>query len=161
MLGDQLKRWAATGLGLALLTKEMAETIVQDLVKQGEISREEGKELLDSLLARAQREKDELQRRIDAEVRRVIKSLGLVPQEEVRRLEEQVQRLQVRVERLEARLHQLSAAAPDLSQEVDETAQETAEPAGHAPHGEARPDDVQAGDAPSAGAQDPKDAVEA
>ncbi|HEY8531682.1 MAG TPA: hypothetical protein VIL08_05495 [Limnochorda sp.] len=119
MLGDQLKRWAATGLGLALLTKEVAESIVQDLVKQGEISREEGKELLDSLLARAQREKDELQRRIDAEVRRVMQSLGMVPQEELRRLEEQLHRLQARVERLEARLDQLTAGGAETPQEQE------------------------------------------
>ena len=117
MLGDQLKRWAATGLGLALLTKEMAESIVQDLVKRGEISREEGKELLDNLLARAQREKDELQRRIDAEVRRVMTSLGMVPREELRRLEEQLRRLQARVERLEARLYELTGEEVEAPRE--------------------------------------------
>ena len=110
MLVEQLKRWAATGLGIALLTKERAEAMISELVRRGEISPEEGKDLFDSPLRRAQEEKDELQRRIDAAVRRVIESAGVASREDVRRLEDRLARLEARLERLEA------SRAPDPSE---------------------------------------------
>lgn len=114
MIGNQLKRWATTGLGLALLTKEKAEELVQELIRQGEIGREEGKELLEALMRRAQSEKDELQRRIDAEVRRLVESAGLASREDIRRLEEQLRTLEARLARLEHR-----AAEPAAGEEQE------------------------------------------
>lgn len=101
MLSEQMKRWMAMGLGLALLTKEKAEAAVKELVEQGELSREEGRELLENLMERAQREKDEWKRRIDGELRRIAEAAGFAKEEDVRRLEEYIRQLEARVEKLE------------------------------------------------------------
>lgn len=106
MIAGLLRRLTAAGLGLAWLTKEKAEAFVQELVRQGEMSREEGRELLEELLRRAEIEKDEMQRRIDAEVRRIIKSVGVASREDLRRLEERIEGLEARLQRLEARLQE-------------------------------------------------------
>ena len=54
MIGEAIRRVLATGLGLAVLTKEKAEELVNEFVRQGELSREEGERLLDDITRRAQ-----------------------------------------------------------------------------------------------------------
>ena len=47
---DLIKKALYTGVGLAVLTKEKAEELVQELTKQAKLSEQEGKELFDGLL---------------------------------------------------------------------------------------------------------------
>ena len=117
MLVEQLKDWIATGLGLALLTKDKAEEMVQNLVREGKLSREEGRELLDHLIQRAQQEKDELQRRADGEIRRLLDAAGLARREDVKRLEAYIEKLEARIERLEASA--VDASEPEGGQPHD------------------------------------------
>ena len=51
---DLIKKALYTGVGLAVLTKEKAEELVQELTKQAKLSEQEGKELFDGLLKQSE-----------------------------------------------------------------------------------------------------------
>lgn len=84
-----------------MLTKEKMEEAVQELIKQGEVSKEEGKELLDNLMEKAEAQRAELSNRVNAEVQKVLKNVGLVRIEELERLKEKIQELEERLRRVE------------------------------------------------------------
>ncbi|NLN16094.1 MAG: hypothetical protein GX182_02105 [Firmicutes bacterium] len=101
MLSESFKRWLLAGVGLAVLTKEKMEEAVQELIKQGEVSKEEGKELLDNLMEKAESQRRELSKRVGDEVQKVLGSMGLVRKEDLDGLQEKIQELEERLRRLE------------------------------------------------------------
>ena len=101
MLAESFKRWLLAGVGLAVLTKEKMEEAVQELIKQGEVSKEEGKELLDNLMEKAESQRRELSKRVGDEVQKVLGSMGLVRKEDLDGLQEKIQELEERLRRLE------------------------------------------------------------
>ena len=75
--GDILKRYLDAGLAFTQMTRERAEAIVSDLVKEGEIRRKEAQERIEELVERSQRNTEELLAIIRREVNEQIKALGL------------------------------------------------------------------------------------
>ena len=53
------------GLGLFTMTREKAEEIVDKLIEKGEISRKEASGVLEEILNRAEKEREELEKRIN------------------------------------------------------------------------------------------------
>jgi polyhydroxyalkanoate synthesis regulator phasin len=62
---DYLKKAMLIGIGLAAATREKVEEYIQELVKKGEISEKEGKELLNDLLERSKKMKDEMEKKVE------------------------------------------------------------------------------------------------
>lgn len=61
---ELLKKTYLAGLGLATLTKERIEEIVDELVKRGEIAEQDRRKVLDDLLSRAREEQQKLTHKI-------------------------------------------------------------------------------------------------
>ena len=57
MLKKQLERTFLIGIGLLSLTREKAQAVVEDMVKQGSAAREEVKDLTDKLVERGEEER--------------------------------------------------------------------------------------------------------
>jgi len=95
-----LRQMLYAGIGLAAITKEKAEEIIAELVKKGEMSSEEGKDLLNTLMNRIQEESDRLREKINQQVDHAINSMNLVRKQD---LDEILQRL----EKLEKKLHEI------------------------------------------------------
>lgn len=98
---DSMRKLAFAGLGLLSLTRERVEKMVQDLVEQGNMSSEEGRQLADSLMQRAEAEMNELRARIQAEIKKALIGAGVATKEEVQALKERVDELEARLRRLE------------------------------------------------------------
>lgn len=94
------KKMLTTSLGFMLITKDKAEAVVQDWVKEGELSREEGQELLDTWTRRIDEEKEEINSRIHTEVTKVVKSAGLPTKEDFRQLEQRIAALEAETAKL-------------------------------------------------------------
>lgn len=71
------------GIGLAAVTKEKAEEVIAELVKKGEISKDEGKDLLSTLMNRMQEESEKLKLKINEQVENTITSMNLVRKSEM------------------------------------------------------------------------------
>lgn len=82
------------GLGLAAVTKEKIEELVNELVKTGEIKQQEMGSIKEKLLERAEEEKRELLNLIRTQVKAVADELGFVTRDEIDRLKRQLKKLE-------------------------------------------------------------------
>ncbi|MBN2251767.1 MAG: hypothetical protein JW724_06815 [Candidatus Altiarchaeota archaeon] len=91
---DYLRKIGLFGIGIAVITREKAEALVNDLVKKGDLNEQEGRELVQHLLKRSEQQKNELQKKIDAGVRATTKKLDFVTKSDVKKLEKRLAALE-------------------------------------------------------------------
>jgi polyhydroxyalkanoate synthesis regulator phasin len=89
-----LKKGLAFGLGLALASKEQVEKIIDELVKKGELSLEESKDIIDQWKQQTEERKAELQRIVREQIKQVIDKFDLVTKDELQQLEQRIRRLE-------------------------------------------------------------------
>jgi polyhydroxyalkanoate synthesis regulator phasin len=89
-----LKKGLAFGLGLALASKEQVEKLIDELVKKGELSLEESKDIIDQWKQQTDERKAELQRIVREQIKQVIDKLDLVTKDELQQLEQRIRRLE-------------------------------------------------------------------
>ena len=93
---DEIRRMALFTSGVAELTRYRAEELVKELVKAGEVGREQGSGIVKELLERSRANRRELVALIRSEINHQIESLGLATKRDVQRLERRVVRLEDR-----------------------------------------------------------------
>ncbi|NOR24741.1 MAG: hypothetical protein GQ542_10185 [Desulforhopalus sp.] len=92
---DLLKNIAYTGIGAAFLTKEKIEALKDELVEQGKIKEDEGKEFVNELVKKTVSIKDSLDLKISQIVEEKIKQLDIVTNDDFADLRRQVEELQI------------------------------------------------------------------
>ncbi len=92
---ELLKNIAYTGIGAAFLTKDKIEELKDDLVEQGKISQDEGKQFVDELVKKTDSMKDSLDLKISKIVEEKIKQLDIVTNDDFADLRRQVEELQI------------------------------------------------------------------
>lgn len=95
---EYLRKIGLLGIGIAALTKEKAEEIVNEFVEKGELSSEEGKELVKDLLKKSEEQRKELAKKIDSEVKKALKGL-VVSRSDIQRLEKRIEKLEGKLKR--------------------------------------------------------------
>lgn len=100
---DFFRKAALAGIGALTLTEERAQRLINELVEQGRMSKEEGESVFKEILAKAETSKDEWEDRIRDMVQEVFRKMDLVPRKDLFLLEEQVRILEKRVAELERR----------------------------------------------------------
>lgn len=98
---DELRRVALFSSGVAELTRHQAETIIKDLVKNGDVRRQQASTAVKDLLERSQANRKELGRFVRSEIQNQIESLGLATKRDLERMERRIARLEA--ERKEAK----------------------------------------------------------
>lgn len=88
------KRWLMFGLGLAVTGKEQVEKFVDELVKKGELSLEEAKDIMDQWIQQKEERKTELQRMVREQLKQMIDKLDLATKEDIRKLEQRIENLE-------------------------------------------------------------------
>jgi polyhydroxyalkanoate synthesis regulator phasin len=89
-----LKKGLAFGLGLALASKEQVEKLIDELVKKGELSLEESKDIMNQWKQQTEERKAELRRIVREQVKQVIDKFDLVTKDELQQLEQRIRRLE-------------------------------------------------------------------
>ncbi len=92
---ELLKSIVYTGIGAAFLTKDKIEELKDDLVEQGKISQDEGKQFVDELVKKTDSIKDSLDLKISKIVEEKIKQLDIVTNDDFADLRRQVEELQI------------------------------------------------------------------
>ena len=87
---DMLKRYLDAGMAFTQLTRARAEAIVKDLVKAGELQREQTQERVDELLERSRKNTDQLRDLVRKEIRQQLSSIGLATKDDIARLERKI-----------------------------------------------------------------------
>jgi polyhydroxyalkanoate synthesis regulator phasin len=85
------------GLGLIAVTKETAQQVVNELVKKGEMSREEGERFVADLTRKGEKLRGDLTDTVQSAVRSQLERLNLATREDLARLERRVAALEARL----------------------------------------------------------------
>lgn len=95
-----LKQMLYAGIGLAAVTKEKAEEVIAELIKKGEMSKEEGKDVLNTLMNRMQEESEKLKQKINEQVENTITSMNLVRKSELDEVLQKLAELEKRLDEI-------------------------------------------------------------
>lgn len=95
---DLFKQVFALGLGAAVITKEQIEKTVDTLVKKGEVSSTESKELIKQWMEKGEQAKQELDDIVKTRVNQMLSSMDIVTKEEFQELERRIQALESKKE---------------------------------------------------------------
>lgn len=74
---DFIKKSMLLGLGIASLSKEKVEKLVDELIKKGEMAEKERPKVIDKLLKEAKKQEKEFIRKTSGIVQKVIEKMGL------------------------------------------------------------------------------------
>lgn len=92
-----IRKTLLTGAGLALVTAEKIEELVDELVQKGEITEQQGKALIDELIEKSGKAGAEFEARIKGWLREVVEKANLATREEVAELTARIERLEQQV----------------------------------------------------------------
>ncbi|MBI5014687.1 MAG: hypothetical protein HZB55_04255 [Deltaproteobacteria bacterium] len=109
---DFIRKAALAGIGALTLTEERARRLVDELVEQGRMSREEGEGLMKDMLSRMDTSRAEWETRVRDMVQEGFRKMDLVPRKDLHALQEQVRILEKRVAELEQRERTLEESPP-------------------------------------------------
>lgn len=98
---DLLSKAMDLGIGAVLLTKEAAEKAVDELVAKGDVTREEGKHLLERMMERGKDQKERLEKLVAELVEKAVARADLARGAELRTARAELAELGKRVDRLE------------------------------------------------------------
>ncbi|MDW7679140.1 MAG: phasin family protein [bacterium] len=90
---DLFKKTVLMGLGAITITKEKAEQIVDELVKKGELAKDDRSKAIQDLLKKAEEQEKILVDKVSAEVNKAIEKLGLPTKKDLERLEKKIDEL--------------------------------------------------------------------
>jgi len=87
---ETLKRYLDAGMAFTQLTRARAEEIVKDLVKRGEVRREQVQEQVEELLDRSRQNTEMLVGVVRKEIADQLGNLGLATKDDIKRLEAKI-----------------------------------------------------------------------
>ncbi len=85
------------GLGLATLTREKAEELVNELVSKGEITKGEASSFLSDLIKKGDKTKKELREIVRKETSNIFKEVNVASQKDIEALKNKVSRLETKL----------------------------------------------------------------
>ncbi|MFQ5675175.1 MAG: phasin family protein [bacterium] len=88
------------GLGVYSLTREKAEVLMTDLVKRGELSKDEGAKFVKAMLEKADEEMTHLKQIVDTRVTEAIAKIRPRYDDEFRKLNQKIDKLSKEVKKL-------------------------------------------------------------
>jgi len=88
---DPLRKYVEAGIAFTQLTKARAEAIVRELVKAGEVQREQAQDRVEELLDRSRKSSDGLVGLVRREIEKQLSSMGFATRGEVDELEARIE----------------------------------------------------------------------
>jgi polyhydroxyalkanoate synthesis regulator phasin len=91
---EVIRKTLLTGLGLAAISKEKAEKIVEPLVKKGHLSDREGKKFLDELIKKSEQARKALEKTVDGIVQKTLSKFDIPTKRDYETLLGRIERLE-------------------------------------------------------------------
>jgi polyhydroxyalkanoate synthesis regulator phasin len=98
---DLIERTFLIGVGAAAFTKDRVQELVEEFVRRGELSSDEGRDLVDRLVNRSRDEARSAMRRADSSVQGALRDFGVASKRELEDVEMRVRQLEHRIALLE------------------------------------------------------------
>ena len=93
-MSEMIKKMGLFGIGVISLTQEKIEEFSQEMIKKGEISREEGKKFVREVLSEQEKQMKELEDKINKKVKETIEKSGVVMRSDLESLEKKIENLE-------------------------------------------------------------------
>ncbi|MFW5998515.1 MAG: phasin family protein [Halanaerobiaceae bacterium] len=91
-----------TGLGTLVVTKDKAKELVETMIEQGDMTRQEGKELLNKFKNKTEKESSKLSSLFSDELTKRLKKAGFVTRDRVEELENRINELEDKINNLKS-----------------------------------------------------------
>jgi polyhydroxyalkanoate synthesis regulator phasin len=129
-VGETLERLILLQVGAAAATRDRVQAVVEGLIEQGRIEREEGRTVVEDVMSRAKERSAGARSLVDASVQQGLRRGGLPTREDHEDLVFRVEQLEHRVRMLEDRpaaapVPPAAAGEPDLATDTPRDAPET------------------------------------
>ncbi|MGD8389528.1 MAG: hypothetical protein PVG49_20445 [Desulfobacteraceae bacterium] len=98
---EEIKRGLFAGIGAVLLTRDKVESVVERLVNEKKLSREEGQRLVDELVQTGEKQWSSLEDRVMETIRSGIDHLDIGRRTELEALQDRVENVEKRITLLE------------------------------------------------------------
>ena len=93
-MSEMIRKMGLFGIGVISLTQEKAEEFTQEMIKQGEISRDEGKKFVKEVLSQKEHQVKDLEDKINAKVKETMEKSGVVMKSDLEALERKIDKLE-------------------------------------------------------------------
>ena len=90
---DIWKRYLDAGMEFSQMTRSRAESIVKDLIKAGEVQREQRQQRIEELLDRSRKNTEELMSAVRKELDQRLSALGVATKADLAKLEAKIDKL--------------------------------------------------------------------
>ena len=87
---DLVKKAMFTGIGVMSLTKEKIEALAADFVEKGKLSEQEGKKMVEEMMARSEESKDELKKQIEQVVQATLGKMDIASKSDMEDLKKEL-----------------------------------------------------------------------
>lgn len=94
-----LKKSILAGLGMYSLTKEKAQAVMEDLVKRGELSEDEGPKFVKAVMEKADEEAAYLKKLVDKQVNKAMSKIIPSYEDEFKKLHQKIDKLTKELEK--------------------------------------------------------------
>lgn len=99
---ELIERTLLIGVGAAAFTKDRLQEVVEEFVRRGQISGEEGRDMVDRLVSRSRDEARSALKRADSSLQGARRDMGLITKREIEDMEFRLRQVEHRVQLLEA-----------------------------------------------------------
>ena len=93
-MSEMFKKMGLFGIGVISLTQEKVEEFSQEMIKKGELNREEGKKLVKDILEEREKQVKDLEDKINDRVRDTLEKSGVVMKSDIAALEKKIEKLE-------------------------------------------------------------------
>jgi polyhydroxyalkanoate synthesis regulator phasin len=91
---EMLRKMGLFGIGVISLTQEKLEEFTQEMIKKGDMSREEGKKFVKEVLSEKEKQIKEVEDKINEKVKEAIDKSGIVMKSDMEALERKIDKLE-------------------------------------------------------------------
>ena len=99
---DLIERTFLIGVGAAAFTKDRIQELVEEFVRRGELSSDEGRDMVEKLVVRSREEARTALQKADSSMQGTYRNLGLVTKRELEDVDFRIRQLEHRAQLLEA-----------------------------------------------------------
>ena len=106
-ISEIFRKMALFGIGAIAISQEKIEEFTQEMVKKGEMNREEGKKFVLEVLSEKDRQLKDVEEKINKKVKEVIESSGISTKKDIESTKKDIQDISNRMEKIEAAFERL------------------------------------------------------
>ncbi len=100
-MSDTVRKMGLFGIGVISLTQEKIEEFSQEMIKKGELSKEEGKKFVKEVLSEKEKQMKDIEEKINERVKETLQKSGVVMKSDISALERKIEKLEKTIHSME------------------------------------------------------------